>query len=496
MAVDGPLVGRERELTVLTAALAAVKDGRGGLLLVAGEAGVGKTRLVDEALSATGLPVLRGEAAIEGSVPYGPPIAALRAGLRDAPELLGGGALSGYLARLLPELGPPAAESDRATLFEALRWAFATIGRRAPTVVFLDDLHWADNATLELLPMLAGALQREPLLMVGAYRSDEIPRNHPLRRIRTDLRRLRRLRELAVGPLDRADTAALAGQALGGAVGPALAATLYDRTGGVPFFVEELATALAAGGRLRAGGEGFDLEPGDELPIPDTVRDAVLLRAAPLSGPARDAVEVAAVAGLTFDLDLVSELAGGEAGLEEALACSLLAEAGSGRAGFRHALTREALYEDITWTRKRSIHRRLAERLEARGAPPALLAEHWLAAREVERARVAWAVAADDSCRVHAYRDALAAARRALELWPEGEDEQRRLQVLERLGHCAQISGDLAGSAVAWREVAEARHQAGDLTATAEAQRRIASVHELQGGWERALAARQAAAEG
>jgi DNA-binding CsgD family transcriptional regulator len=496
MVVDGPLVGRVRELAVLTTALAAVKDGRGGLLLLAGEAGVGKTRLVDEALSTASVVVLRGEAAVEGSVPYGPVIAALRSGLRDTPGLLGGAPLTGHLARLLPELGPPAAESDRATLFEALRWAFATICRPAPIVVFLDDLHWADNATLELLPALAGTLEREPLLLLGAYRSDEIPRGHALRRARTDLRRLRRLRELAVGPLDRADTAALAARLLGGAVSPALAATLHDRTAGVPFFVEELAAALAAGGRLRVGDGGLDLAPGDELPIPDTVRDAVLLRAESLSGHARDAIEVAAVAGLMVDLDLVRELAGDEAGVAEAIERGLLADAGAGRAGFRHALIREALYDDITWTRKRAIHRRLGQCLEARGAPPALLAEHWLAAREMDRARTALAAATDASCRVHAYRDALVAARRALELWPEGVDEPLRLQVLERLGHCAQLSGDLAGSAVAWREVAEARKQAGDQTVSAEAQRRIAGVYELQGSWERALAARQAAAEG
>lgn len=486
--IDGPLVGRTRELAVLAAALAAVKDRRGGLLLLAGEAGAGKTRLADEAIVAAGLTVLRGEAAVEGSVPYGPVIAALRAGLRNVPYLLAAGPLTGHLARLLPELGPPAAESDQATLVEALRWAFATIDRRAPTIVFLDDLHWADNATLELLPPLAGTLEREPLLLLGAYRSDEIPRGHPLRRARTDLRRLRRLRELTVGPLDRADSAALAAQVLGADVSPALAAMLYARTAGIPFFIEELAAALVAGGRLHTGGDGLDLAPGDELPVPDTVRDAVLLRAEPLSSPARDVVEVAAVAGLTFDLDLVSELAGGEAGIEEALACGLLVEAGAGRAGCRHALTREALYDDITWTRRRTIHRRLAQRLEIRDAPPALLAEHWLAAREIERARTALAAAADASCRVHAYHDARGAARRALELWPEGEDEPQRLQVLERLGHCAQLSGDLAGSAVAWREAADARHQAGDLTASAEARRRMASVYELQGGWERAAA--------
>lgn len=495
MAGDGPLVGRERELAMLSAAVAAVSDGRGGLLLLAGEAGVGKTRLVDEALAAVSLTVLRGEAAVEGSIPYGPVTAALRAGLRDAPDLLVGGPFTGYLARLLPELGPPAAASDRATLFEALRWAFAAMARRAPAIVFLDDLHWADNATLELLPALAETLRRVPLLLIGAYRSDEIPRGHPLRRARTELRRLRSLRELTLTPLDRAGATQVAAEVLGDAVSSSLAATLYERTAGVPFFVEELAAALSAGGRLRDGGEGLDLTPGDALPIPDTVRDAVLLRAEPLGDPARAVVETAAVAGLTFDLDLVSDLVGGEDGIEEALACGLLVEAGPGRAGFRHALTREAIYDDITWTRRRSIHRRLAERLEAGGVPPALLAEHWLAAREIDRARTALAAAADASCTIHAYHDARGAARRALELWPEGEDEPRRIQVLERLGHCAQLSGDLAGSVVAWREVADARHQAGDLTASAEARRRMASVYEIQGGWERAMTARQAAAD-
>src|SRR5215211_3277246 len=102
MAGDGPLVDRERELAMLSAAVAAVGDGRGSLLLVAGEAGVGKTRLIDEALASIPLTVLRGEAFVDGSIPYGPITAALRAGLRDAPDLLAGGPFTGYLARLLP----------------------------------------------------------------------------------------------------------------------------------------------------------------------------------------------------------------------------------------------------------------------------------------------------------------------------------------------------------------------------------------------------------
>src|SRR5581483_4542463 len=118
------------------------------------------------------------------------------------------GPLAPYLALLLPELGSPPPQSDPAALVEAICRAFVAIARAAPAVLVLDDLQWADNATLELLPILAGALAQERLLIVGTYRNDEIGRGHPLRRLRNDLRRARLLREMAVEPLDQADTSA------------------------------------------------------------------------------------------------------------------------------------------------------------------------------------------------------------------------------------------------------------------------------------------------
>ena len=205
----GPLIGRDRELGELTEPLVAAAAGEGRLVLLAGEAGVGKTRLAEAAIAAGTLTPVRGAAAARGATPYGPIVAVLREAVRRGSEGFTSGPLSVHLGTILPELGAPAEPCDRATLFEAIAQAFALIAEERPTVVFLDDLQWGDAATFELLPSLAAAAERWPLLLLGAYRSDELPRDHPLRRLRIELRRAGRLYELEVAPLDAASTAAL-----------------------------------------------------------------------------------------------------------------------------------------------------------------------------------------------------------------------------------------------------------------------------------------------
>ena len=230
---DFALIGRQRETAWLTEAVSDALAGRGALLLLAGEAGVGKTHLAEAAL--LGAPLLRGAAQPPGAAAYGPVVAALRWGLRsDPPALDGCGPLRPHLAMLLPELGPPAPSSDRATMFEAIRCALCTL---APALVLLDDLQWSDGATLELLSALAAPLRDLPLLVVAAYRSDEIGRGHPLRRLRADLRRGRLLREIVVAPLDQAASTELAARVLGGR--PSLKASLNSLA-----FALELATRM------------------------------------------------------------------------------------------------------------------------------------------------------------------------------------------------------------------------------------------------------------
>lgn len=489
------LIGRERERRILDDRLDRAAAGAGGLLLLAGEAGIGKTSLAEAALDARALLLLRGVASDQGRTPYTPISMALRAYDRIAPGVLGGsGRLSSYLAVLLPELGPAPEVVDQLALAEALRGAFAGIAGRQPTVVFFDDLHWGDEATLEFLPSLAASVEGRPLLFLAAYRSGEIPRGHPMRRLRAELRRGSRLEELVLEPLGQGQAAELASRVLGRRVGPRLARRIFERTEGVPFFVEELAAALSVCGRLVEQGDAVELPAGQDVPLPDTVRETVLLRTDRLSQPARHALEVAAIVGARFDLALVADLAGAR-GLEEAIELRFLVEIEEGLAAFRHALVREALYAEIPWTRRRVHHRQLAERLERAGAPPQVVAEHWLAAREAERARPKLLAAAEAFCAVHAYRDASRLGRRALELWPEGEDEPGRLVALERLGLCMQLSGELAEAARVWEEVVDARQAGGGSKALGEAERRLATVYELADASERAVAARIRSAE-
>jgi len=503
------LIDRERERAQLAAGVADARAGRGALLLLAGEAGVGKTTLARHALAASGLRVLEAVEVQAGACAYGPIIALLRAHLRSsgaadpaAPGPRGGtvplvdGPLAPHLALLLPELGAPAPNGDRATLFEAIRSALASVAARGPAALFLDDLHAADQATLELLPALARSLATEPLLLVGAYRSDEIPRGHPIRRLRGELRRAGQLREVTVVPLDAAAAATLLERALGAAAAPSLRRAVVDQTGGIPFFVEELGLALAASGRVGPGPDGLELREGAQLPLPENVRDAVLLRAAGLSEDARAAVMAAAAAAQPFDPELVAAVAGLPEWPDELVRCGIVTEVGpgAGRMAFRHALVRDAFYGEIPRSRRLALHRAVAERLEAGGAPPAAVAEQWARGRRPDRARPALLAAVEACCAVHAYRDAAQAARTALALWPEGHDEPARLAVLERLGQCAELAGDLGGAVGAWGEAAEGRRARGDLLALGAVARRLAAAFELQGRWQEALTAREQAA--
>ncbi len=491
----GGLIGRLDERRRLTEALARAALGRGSLVLVGGEAGVGKTRLTDEVAAASGALVLRGAASNGATVPYGPVIAALRAYRRAVPDGLGGcGPLLGHLALLMPELGEPAAATDRPTLVEAIGCALADAAAERHVLLVLDDLHWSDEATLDLLAQLAGTLSRLPVLALAAYRSDGLPRDHGLRRLRNELRRAGRLDELVLDALAPEQTAELLERVLGERASPALTAAVFDRTQGVPFFVEELARALLVAGALSPGRRGLELAAHGTVPLPETIRDAVLIGASELSARGREAAEAAAVAGESFDLELVAGVAG-EDGLDELAARGLVREDELGRARFRHALTREAIYADVPWLRRRTLHRRLAEALEAAGASSRAIATHWIGARESAAARAALLRAAAESEARHAFRDAAEAGREALELWPEGEDEQARIAAVERYARCSELAGDLGEAARAWREVCDVRGALGEREPFADAQRRLAAVHDLKGDREAAFAARDAAAE-
>src|SRR3989449_10701834 len=214
-----------------------------------------------------------------------------------------------------------------------------------------------------------------PVLLIACYRSEDIPRGHQLRRLRSDLRRKGLLVEIAVEALDAENTARLLEAGLGANPGLALAEDIFGRTEGLQFFVEEIAAALTERGSLRGGSEGLELDSDVALPMPESVRDAVLQRVDRLTTEQRDALAMAAVAGRDFDVTTI----GAEA-VASLPAGGLVVDQGEGRLAFRHSLIRDALYEAIPWGRRRAMHRAVAKRLEATSAAPHAIATHWITA--------------------------------------------------------------------------------------------------------------------
>ncbi len=526
MGTSGVLVGREAQVEALQEFLHGGPAGRPPVMLVAGEAGVGKTALVDHVLARAGQPVRRGWAAGRKSAVYevlaqvltpaasSQPMPPRGPADQRAPVLSPGpgrpgderalvpsadpGGSGRELALVLPGLGPPPAELSRSALAAAVAAVLTRMAGRGRLAVFLDDLQWADDATLDLLPALAGALSDGPVALIGCYRSDELPRDHRLRSTRAELRRARQLAEIDLAPLPGPCVPAILAALLGAEPEPELVSAVAGRADGIPFAVEELAAALRLGGHLdyREGTVGL-AGTGDAV-IPEGIREAVLLRAAQLGPDAAPVLDAAAVAGNEFDVELVLAVAGAPEWPEQLASCGLVSAVSDGRAAFRHALTRDAAYAAVPWSRRRALHQAIAARLSAGHAPPALIAEHLLAARDLAGARTALVAAAAADYAVHAYRDAARALRTALDLWPPGGEDAERLAVVDQLARCAEMCAEHAEAVTLLRELADGyRDDIRDRAAQerlAGAQRRLALAHELLGQWDAALAAREAAA--
>lgn len=435
-----PFVGREAEWEPLLAHWEQASSGRGHLLLVSGEAGIGKTRLVEELsryVRQRGRWVACGHCyEYERALPLGPVTDLLRAVLSATGTGVLGRLLpwqAAELARLAPELGerlppPPSlslpADQQQARLFDATTIFLLDLARQNHLLLVLEDLHWANDSTLAWLHYLTRRLSDTPILLLATYRGEEVGPDHPLHGLALQLER----RELAARlELVRLPQEALGHWMVGASDG--LVARIHRQTEGNPFFTLETLRALFEDGQVRlVGGRWVEEAAPSGLPIPASVRQVVQMRLERLSPPAREATAVAAVIGVAFDFAVLEQAwsRGEEATLEalDELLRRRLVREGSGSSGldyeFDHHLVREVIYQGLHYRRRRRLHWLVGEAMERLyvGQPGVAgeLAHHFERAHETEKG-LAWLVEAGEQARQgYALQEALDYFRRALAL--------------------------------------------------------------------------------
>jgi DNA-binding winged helix-turn-helix (wHTH) protein/tetratricopeptide (TPR) repeat protein len=492
-----PLVGREPLLGRLLPALDAAADGRGSIVLLEGEAGVGKTRLLDavaEAARARGLRVLRGGCRKDAGAAFAPwsqVLEDLLVASSDAElAVLDDPGVGPWIAALAPTLLEriPALASlavgardgeSRWRQFAAVSRLLAAATRSRPLVVLLDDLHWADAATLRLVEHLVPELRGHALLLVGAHRDERSAPSALLSVLQGEMTRHGAGEALRVERLSPEQVASLLAALLGVAAAPSLAEAVYARTSGNPFFVVEMARDLAPRLADPPSGVAFVLAC-----VPEAVRQVVKGRLARLPERTRDVLALAAVSGGEFEVSLVQRAARHGSSdvldaLEEALGVRLLEEVPGaiGRLRFAHALIHDAIASELAGLRRARLHLALGDALEARegGDPPpaAALAHHLCGAAALgagERA-ARWSMrAGDEAMRRLAYEEAAGHYERALSLVdPRTLAPEARFDLLFGLGRARHFGrGDFVQARESFRAAAAVARELADPDRLAE----------------------------
>jgi DNA-binding CsgD family transcriptional regulator/tetratricopeptide (TPR) repeat protein len=501
-------VGRVQEIARLRAALALARSGSPAGVAVAGEAGVGKTRLVGELRREArelGVLTLAGSCLDvgEGVVPFAPIVEALRPlpALLEPAELERVlGSARAELARLVPELAvadQPAGALPPGRLFELLLGALHRLAESRAVLLLVEDVHWADRSTRDMLGFLIRNV-RGGVALVLTYRSDELHRRHPLRPFLGELERTGKAERLDVGRLAREELVELISGIFGEAPMPGLAADIWARSEGNPFFAEELVAAWI---------EGVDL--------PDALRDVLLARVETLSDETQHVLHVAAVAGRRVDHRLLAEVTGLPPErlverLREAVNHHVLAvegDSGDGDYAFRHSLMQEAVYDDLLPMQRLPLHAATARALAARAdqsgdcAPAALLGQlayHWYGAQNMGEALVASVRAGQAAETVAAPAEAERHYQRALALWAQEPEAAARCPVdhtalLRQTAEVMFLIGDTAGAVKMMTRALAATDPAVHPQLAGVLLERLARYHYMNGDGDEAMTAAERA---
>src|SRR5205809_1063533 len=487
---EAVFVGRHHELVELREGLEDAVAGRGRSFLVVGEAGIGKTRLVEELAreaAERGHLVLWGRCwEGEGAPPYWPWIQVIRTYLRiarsDGLPRVAGGAGAPYLAQLVPELGglqspapsvPPQSEHARFYLFNAVVTFLQSRPDHTPLVLVFDDLQWADTPSLLLLQFLVHELRDTAMLVVATYREMEARQSPHVADILGAL--ARDGRHLPLRGFGDEEVALFIEGKTGRSASAALVRAVHHETEGNPFFVDEIVHLLVGEGAL----EQRDTSIAPRLPVPEGVREAIRCRLAPLPAPCRDALTLASVVGREFGLAALQRACGLEAdALLEVLSPALGREIlvrdprTAGRYRFAHALIRETIYEELGAAERARLHGRIGDVLEAlheMDPTPhlATLAHHFLEAVPAggaEKAITYSTRAARYAEASLAYEDAAVLFERALEVLAEAHptDARERTELLLARGGAQWKAGDGPGARQTFRQAADIAPRIGD----------------------------------
>ena len=488
---DRPIVTREDELRHITDALDATLGGAAKMVFLSGEPGVGKTRLAQEtsiAAQERGFLVVTGRCQEPyQTMPYYPFVEALLAAVTNAAP-----AIREELPRSWPEvqrLLPDAVQDREASgayrraeeqqrLFWSVTRFFQALALGQPVALLLDDLHWADDASLSLLQHLAQHTRASRVFVLGAYRDTDLPRRHPLRRMIHDLSRERLADRLAVTRLSQAGTAALvatviagsevsevSGMSEAGEAPASLVEAIHRSTDGNPFFTVEVLRALQQRGEMRSANGHWEWQGEQALLVPESVQAAIDERLARLDPGAQELLAEASILGESFAFDDLVALQARdegevEAALEAAIAAALVQEIGPDNYRFNHVLTQQALYHGISRRRRRRLHLAAGAALERlpqgqQSGHASELAWHFLQADEPARALPYVLLAGDHAQAIYAYAAAEGRYHTAVELARAQQDTAQEAVAQARLGTALAGLAQWDAALVALRRAAE-----------------------------------------